>query len=44
MQENYENFTIGSKFIPKNIRKHFYSVYTFCRLTDDIGDESTGKD
>tara|TARA_Y100000817_G_scaffold128797_1_gene101010 strand:+ start:52699 stop:53667 length:969 start_codon:yes stop_codon:yes gene_type:complete len=43
MQENYENFTIGSKFIPKNIRKHFYSVYTFCRLTDDIGDESTGN-
>ncbi len=42
MKENYENFTIGSKFIPKNIRKHFYSVYTFCRLTDDIGDESNG--
>ena len=42
MQQNYENFTIGSKFIPKNIRKHFYSIYTFCRLTDDIGDESTG--
>tara|TARA_Y100001970_G_scaffold28313_2_gene34640 strand:- start:1739 stop:2695 length:957 start_codon:yes stop_codon:yes gene_type:complete len=42
-QQNYENFTIGSKFIPKDIRKHFYSIYTFCRITDDIGDESSGN-
>ena len=40
---HYENFTVGSKIIPKNIRKHFYSIYTFCRITDDIGDESSGN-
>ncbi len=36
---HYENFPIASLFIPKNLRKYFYSVYAFARLADDISDE-----
>lgn len=36
---HYENFPVSSILIPKKIRKHFYSVYAFSRIADDIGDE-----
>ncbi|MCY4476319.1 MAG: squalene synthase HpnC [Chloroflexi bacterium] len=36
---SYENFNVGSRFIKANLRPHFYSVYAFCRLVDDLGDE-----
>ncbi len=36
---HYENFPVGSILIPKQIRKHFYSIYTFSRIADDIADE-----
>jgi len=36
---HYENFPVGSILIPKSIRKHFYSVYAYSRIADDIGDE-----
>ena len=26
-------------FLPKRLRPHFYSVYAFCRTSDDLGDE-----
>jgi len=38
-KRHYENFPVGSIFIPKHIRKHFYSIYAYSRLTDDIADE-----
>ena len=38
VKSHYENFTIGSLFLPKNIRKHLYAIYSFCRNTDNIGD------
>lgn len=41
---HYENFPVGSVFIPKRSRKHFYSVYSFARLADDIADETTDKE
>ncbi|MFH1052571.1 MAG: squalene synthase HpnC [bacterium] len=37
---HYENFPVGSILIPKKFRKHFYSVYSFARIADDIADES----
>jgi squalene synthase HpnC len=40
--EHYENFTVGSWFLPKEMRCHFFAVYAFCRTTDDIGDEAAG--
>jgi squalene synthase HpnC len=36
---HYENFTVGSYLVPKDIRPHIYSVYAFCRWSDDLGDE-----
>ena len=37
-----ENFTVISWILPARIRPHFASLYTFCRLTDDLGDEAEG--
>ncbi len=39
---SYENFNVGSRFIKRRLRPHFYSVYAFCRLVDDLGDEAEG--
>ena len=39
---SYENFNVGSRFIKRRLRPHFYSVYAFCRLVDDLGDEVEG--
>jgi squalene synthase HpnC len=41
---HYENFPVGSVLISKADRKHFYSVYAFSRITDDIADEDLGMD
>ena len=38
-REHYENFPVGSLLIPKKLRPHFYSIYAFSRLADDIADE-----
>ena len=39
---SYENFNVGSFFVKRRLRPHFYSVYAFCRLVDDLGDELEG--
>ena len=39
---SYENFNVGSWFIKRKLRPHFFSVYAFCRLVDDLGDEVEG--
>ena len=39
-RESYENFNVGSRFIKRRLRPHFYSVYAFCGLVDDLGDEA----
>jgi squalene synthase HpnC len=36
---HYENFSVATWFLPKPLRKHFYSVYAYCRISDDLGDE-----
>ena len=36
---HYENFSVATWFLPKRLRKHFYSVYAYCRISDDLGDE-----
>lgn len=36
---HYENFHVATVFLPKPLRKHFFSVYGFCRTSDDLGDE-----
>ena len=41
-QAHYENFSIGSRLLPKHLRRHFYSIYAFARGVDDLGDEAEG--
>lgn len=41
-KSHYENFTVASFLLPREKRKHMYSIYAFCRYTDDIGDEAKG--
>jgi squalene synthase HpnC len=40
---HYENFPVGSLLIPKQYRKHFFSVYAFSRIADDLADELIDK-
>ncbi|MBI2856502.1 MAG: squalene synthase HpnC [Chloroflexi bacterium] len=39
---HYENFTVGSRFLPREKRPHLYAIYAFCRFVDDLGDEAEG--
>ena len=36
---HYENFSVATWFLPKRLRPHFYSIYAYCRISDDLGDE-----
>ena len=36
---HYENFHVVTWFLPERVRPHFESVYAFCRVSDDLGDE-----
>lgn len=37
-----ENFSVVTWFLPRDLRPHFFSLYAFCRWTDDLGDEAEG--
>ena len=39
---HYENFTVGSRLLPSDKRRHFYAIYAFCRFVDTLGDEFEG--
>jgi squalene synthase HpnC len=43
-KSHYENFLVASLFVPKPLKQHFYHVYAYCRISDDLGDESGGPD
>ena len=36
---HYENFHVATFFLPRIMRPHFESLYAFCRVSDDLGDE-----
>src|SRR6478672_4924123 len=38
-RSHYENFSVASWFLPSRLRQHFYNVYAYCRISDDLGDE-----
>jgi squalene synthase HpnC len=38
-ESHYENFHVASWFLPKVLRPHFHSIYAYCRISDDLGDE-----
>ncbi|HET7815408.1 MAG TPA: squalene/phytoene synthase family protein [Candidatus Baltobacteraceae bacterium] len=40
---HYENFSVASRIVPRDLRIHLMRFYAFCRTTDDLGDESGSK-
>jgi squalene synthase HpnC len=36
---HYENFSVATWFLPAKLRQHFFNVYAYCRISDDLGDE-----
>jgi len=42
-ETHYENFHVASWFLPKALRPHFHSIYAYCRVSDDLGDEVGSK-
>jgi squalene synthase HpnC len=41
---HYENFSVATWFLPKRLRQHFYNVYAYCRISDDLGDETGSRE
>src|SRR5262245_12166059 len=37
---HYENFSVATWFLPKRLRQHFFNLYAYCRISDDLGDET----
>lgn len=37
---HYENFTVASWLLPRNLRQHFCNLYAYCRWADDLADET----
>jgi squalene synthase HpnC len=37
---HYENFSVATWFLPKQLHQHFFNVYAYCRISDDLGDEA----
>jgi squalene synthase HpnC len=38
---HYENFPVGSALVPRELRRHFFSIYAYSRSADDMADEGT---
>ncbi len=38
-RNHYENFSVATWFLPERLRQHFFNVYAYCRIADDLGDE-----
>ena len=41
---HYENFSVVSWLLPRELHQHFYNVYSYCRWSDDLGDEVGNPD
>ena len=41
-RSHYENFTVASRLLPAELRRHLCAIYAFCRTVDDLGDEYAG--
>src|SRR5579872_5074115 len=39
-KSHYENFLVAGVFCPRPLRQHFYNVYSYCRISDDLADET----
>ncbi len=38
-RRHYENFTVISFLLPRQLRQHFSNLYAYCRVSDDLADE-----
>lgn len=38
-RSHYENFTLGSRLLPRHLRRHIAALYAFARTADDLADE-----
>jgi squalene synthase HpnC len=38
-RNHYENFHVVTFLLPRRLHQDFYSIYSFCRWADDLGDE-----
>ena len=36
---HYENFSVATWFLPRHLHQHFFNIYAYCRISDDLGDE-----
>lgn len=43
-ETHYENFHVATWFLPEMLRPHFHSIYAYCRVSDDLGDEVGSKE
>ena len=43
-ETHYENFHVASWFLPKALRPHFHAIYAYCRVSDDLGDETGSRE
>ncbi|MGL4593952.1 MAG: squalene synthase HpnC [Thermoguttaceae bacterium] len=41
---HYENFSVASFLLPKQLRRPFAVVYSYCRWADDLADEHDGTE
>ena len=41
-RSHYENFTVASWFLSKEVLPHLSAIYAYCRGVDDLGDEAAG--
>ncbi|MGA2909578.1 MAG: squalene synthase HpnC [Terracidiphilus sp.] len=42
-ETHYENFHVVTWFLPARLQPHFHSIYAYCRISDDLGDEVPDK-
>ena len=41
-RSHYENFSVASRLMPRDMLPHVAAIYTYCRGVDDLGDEAEG--
>jgi squalene synthase HpnC len=43
-ESHYENFPVVSRLLPKTLRQDFCNIYMFCRVADDLADDSPSRE
>ncbi|MBI2678853.1 MAG: squalene synthase HpnC [Candidatus Koribacter versatilis] len=42
-RSHYENFSVATWFLPERLKQHFFNLYAYCRISDDLADEVPDK-